>query len=408
MNEDGSLGIPHGASQEEETPIAEPNFSSNQEDTGISSTGASAVDDTAISHDSPIEAPIDAGSGEEPVDIFASPEEKAAEAESASMPGEAPTAITSGSSNSHSITNNPFHNRNRFQANTNTTNSNIPQFFSDSMVASTPISQPRQSKKGIIIGAAIGCAALICIILLVVSFISGKNPIVANIDLGSIKTKYNKLANYIISGEEKDNKIDTTFGAKENYYFYDIRKSEEEFKNITTKTKALEEDLLDAAKSIKNNQKYASIYTSISKQADTLYSLEAFYSKKPLSYDDIMADYLSNGKEATLSKIDNYYGINQFGALKTYNEATKNLANEIIEIAELAKKYKCVNNNQINTACTYGKASKEDRKSLDDHFSSASDYTQERNAFYSLEQEYVSSVIDLGNILNKNGEQAND
>lgn len=357
MNEDGSLGIPHGASQEEETPIAEPNFSSNQEDTGISSTGASAVDDTAISHDSPIEAPIDAGSGEEPVDIFASPEEKAAEAESASMPGEAPTAITSGSSNSHSITNNPFHNRNRFQANTNTTNSNIPQFFSDSMVTSTPISQPRQSKKGLIIGIVVGAIALGIILLLVVLII-GKNNTKdssGNVVNTSSKEDFYKYANLLLYDKDSTAKLEGDYNANENYSY---------------RTKLSNMDIYDSSfvdniwnqyntfyeKFNKSNEKLSNgkAYNYIKNYKNLLDFVKKHPSNEDYTKDAIMTLYLQQGSEAASAEVDDILG--KFNSEKNDYEKDFHDIKEaelmgMVKLLDQAKKKGCINGENITPGC---------------------------------------------------------
>ena len=352
MNEDGSLGTPHGASQEEETPIAEPNFSSNQEDTEISSTDASAVDDTAISHDSPIEAPIATESDEEPVDIFASPEEQAAEAESASTPGEAPTAITSGSSDSHSITNSPFHNRNRFQANTNTTNSNVPQFFSDSMVASTPISQPRQSKKGLFIGIAIGGIALIGIVLMVIAITKGGGGIlgIGGVNLSESKQTFNTYANKLLF--DKDSK-DTIPARDYNYKYSYLSKVDDNNKingDYATSLISLYDSYLSALTKQdqeKLNQKLKS-YSDENKKA--LSFLKVYSGYETIESGHIILAYMSGGKTTAQKQIKDYlnYFSDDKSYSKNYKEAKEVEFNNALKIAESAQKHGCLQENKYS------------------------------------------------------------
>ena len=70
MNEDGSLGIPHGAPSEEETPSEAPIAPNAAEELLNNSANTSTENQLDISHDTPIEnqaVPVNS----EPIDIFA-------------------------------------------------------------------------------------------------------------------------------------------------------------------------------------------------------------------------------------------------------------------------------------------------------------------------------------------------
>ena len=162
-NNEERMVIPHGPAAENgsnETPNKASDFSSDQ-DSNTQSTQSTPkpITDTVISHEEPIEQPSTAPSDTEPVDIFATPEERAAE----------PTAITGSSTH---VNNTPFNSRNRYQEQSRNKFNNVPQFFSDAISASTPIEQPKSKKKGLFIGIAIGGVLLIGTTLIIIAILT--------------------------------------------------------------------------------------------------------------------------------------------------------------------------------------------------------------------------------------------
>ena len=362
MNEDGSLGIPHGAPQEEKTPVAEPVFSSNQEGIGMSPTIASGVDDNiAATHDSPIEAPITTESNDEPVDIFASSDTSASEEA-------APAAISSGTSERH-IASNPFHSRNRFQSNasTNTTlaNSNVPQFFNDAIVANTPIERPRQSKKGLLIGVAIGAILLIGIVVGVTLFINKSTQENNPASLGkntkklsqNVINKFNKYANFIISGNANENDIPASRP-------FDCKISE-----IYASSTDVKKNYIETANNLFNEftnefKKEIELTAIVKSYQDNLNATVYSLTTEPLSIvGNVYDKYIQSGKSAAEQYVNSYLGSDLDKNIVKSREKTYYYA--LVEELELFKNNSCIKNGEVITSCTDKIASSGKQKIID-------------------------------------------
>lgn len=395
MNEDGSLGIPHDNKENEDTPIAEQSVSVSQEnkEEAPEDNAPENTNTIDISHESPVEAPAEIKADSEPVDIFASQEEDTAIEEEASPARE------------NSIrTNRQFRNRGRYQAsntNTNRSNSNVPQFFNDAVAVSTPSRPERSSKTKLLIGVIIGAVILVGAVALITSLIGKTDS-----KLNKVKTAFNKLASYVVSGQDSNGKTNVQFDINTSFHFSNILNSEEDFKNIIGKTKKLEEDLMKESKKLEGDPKYNKVTKAVSEQADVLYSLDILRNKPLLKQEEIETEFLANGKEAALKKIDNYYAGDEYQTVKDYIETTKNWANAVIAIAEFGQKYQCANKSTVNLACIYAKSSNEDRDMFNKQSSLAAQYARERESALPSEQDFFSSLINLSSALGDNGEQA--
>ena len=365
MNEDGSLGIPHGASQEEETPTAEPTFSGGQEETKISSTDASTVDDTAITHDSPIEAP-NFDSNEEPKDIFASLENQTTETATTkeTIAEQAAPNITSlNNTSAHHIANNPFHNRNRFETanNTNATqaNSNVPQFFNDAIIANTPNNQPKRSKKSLFIGIIIGGIALIAIALIISLAIKNNSRRYTDANGNVVDTHskedFYKYANLLINGTDSTSKIEGSFSSSESYYY---------------QSKISGTDLYDQSYVNSLSDQYNTFYDNFSKANENLSNGKAynyingykdlldFIKKNPLNEnyrkEAIISTYVTQGREAASSATNKILG--KFNSEKNDHEKSFYQLKQIefsnlLLLLDEANAKGCIKNNELIEQC---------------------------------------------------------
>ncbi len=382
MNEDGSLGFSHNAPQEGQTPTAKPVFSSGQEGVEKSSADASAANDTAISHDSPIEAPtvnniaishdspIEAPTtttiDTEPVDIFASPEERAAEA--ANTQKDTSNTVTSNNPDNHHIANSPFSSRNHFQSSANTTDPNIPQFFNDAIIANTPIEQPKKSKKGLIIGAIIGCLVLVGVAITATLMIN-KTPQSPDDKLANISAKelFYQYANKLLNDNTSSEPFEDSYDSKKEYAFMSKVVIDSDYNDTDSYDKAYLEELSTAyakfqEKFLKDNEKIGNNYA---KDQITDYSrLLEFFKEDPRdmlwSNKVIMDLYVTNGIDSAKAKTqellnkksnNNYisalYDIKKDSIQTSLKMITKYNANGCVKSGELISS--CVSETTIDT-----------------------------------------------------------
>lgn len=100
-------------------------------------------------------------------------------------------------------------------------NPNTPQFFSDAVVASTPVppAPKRKSKKGLFIG--IGAVVVVAVVAVVAGVLVFRNNKIANGDSGSLEDAVNKYLSYIY-GEQEEGYGDLDIVAEDDYEKYNI------------------------------------------------------------------------------------------------------------------------------------------------------------------------------------------
>ena len=404
MNEDGSLGISHNASQEGQTPTAKPVFSSGQEGVEKSSADASTANDVAISHDSPIEVPtvnniaishdslIEAPTtttiDTEPVDIFASPEERAAEA--ANTQENTSNTVASNNPDNHHIANSPFSSRNHFQSSTNTTDPNIPQFFNDAIIANTPIEQPKKSKKGLIIGAIIGCVVLILTAIIIIIIIHKQNSPQGTSDTAPINKPasanlvdaYNRFFNYLVFGKDSNESAPDSELASGIYA--DLRLDERNPEKNKNYFSSLNEKLESFIKS------YNSEYPNNTITGDEVQSYYYYYATaKQLSRNDIDNEIVISDINTVKNIINETYPESVSGT-KEYKAYVKSAHDFLISHAEIANIYKdkgCIYDNNVDAICI-------ESTKIPDNM--ADIYTRQRNLY---EQNGLSLMVGAKNEL---------
>lgn len=359
MNQDGSFGIPHGEPQEEEDSVAVPTETDTQED--IESASETAANDLNISHESPIEEPATAEAVEdsEPVDIFASAEEQAAESAQAATPAPQPTTPTPSTPRS---ANNPFNSRNRFQAQNTQPASNVPQFFNDAIIANTPIEQPKSSKKGLFIGIGIGAVALIGIMLLVLSLVGkggkgGGGEIVdingTRINIAS-KPLFYKFANYTLYGKDSEAVISEVKDDDLYEYNKHIYASKEFDQNYAKDISNRYNSFYDKFYSDNPNTTTSFLDSKIKHYKTLLDFIALNPSSEELSHDHIMEIYVNQGKEAANKEAEK--------VLKPFNDESNEFASEFYNLKKAdfessilfmdkIKAAGCISGGTVNEAC---------------------------------------------------------
>ena len=368
MNEDGSLGIPHGAPSEEETPSEAPIAPNAAEELLNNSANTSTENQLDISHDTPIEnqaVPVNS----EPIDIFAQQGAIMSNdmASESSINEDTPTGfnatpqatINPTSTPQTHLSNNPFSNRNHYQHSSQKTSSDIPQFFSNAIAANTTTAQaPRKSRKGLFIGIGIG-AIVICIIIITVLLL--KNT-VTNDDNGSIASRlksntkqlFYSYGNYLLFGIDSNDKINmNNLSTAEYSYLYKINSGagiyDQNYANTLSEKFAA---FADKAKKDYNNEE-SQMIGIINEYSELLDFIKSNPTRDELSLDALYKEYLTNGKagaeQRASTQLKPYNTDNE--SIQMFYDAKLNSYNSFILYLESLKANGCIVNNEINTTC---------------------------------------------------------
>jgi hypothetical protein len=340
MNEDGSLGIPHGAPSEEETPSEAPIVPNAAEELLNNSANTSTEDQLDISHDTPIEnqtVPVNS----EPIDIFAqqgaiTPNDMAPES---NIGEDTPTSLnatsqttTNPTAQTH-LSSNPFSNRNHYQHSSQKTGNNIPQFFSNAIAANTTtVRAPRKSRKGLFIGIGIGLLALIAVIALLssITIFSGKP------NYKESKSAFNRYANKLLFNSDSDKDIpdrekNTSYSyeamQQNNYaidssYIFDLISL---YDNFSASLAKLDQSKLDEK-----------LKTYAEENKSALIFIQKYSNAEELAYDDIYELYAASPDDAN-SAIESYLSLFSDGnnsymvKYKSYKEEEFNIALKLAE-----------------------------------------------------------------------------
>ncbi len=399
-NNEERMVIPHGPAAENgsnETPNKASDFSSDQDsDTQSTQSTPEPITNTVISHEEPIEQPSTAPSDTEPVDIFATPEERAAE----------PTAITGSSTH---VNNTPFNSRNRYQGQSHNKFNNVPQFFSDAIIANTPIEQPKRSKKGLTIGIAIGSIVLFSLLLIVILTVRKSNNDTSKLTQASIKSETKELfysyANFILSG--KDSKEPVTLD-NINYSSYAYLKNINTAAGLYNQSYAneLSERFSNFAQKAKQDygEEKGQIISMIDNYIELLTFIKSNPSRKELSTNTIVNTYLNDGESSAKNKIDSilseYSKDNDI--YKPFYEARRKSYESIIFHLKTLKENGCIKNSSINETC----ASTAQPKTIPDNYEPYAFVTYEAEAEYVVDtrvSDIASDCIHIASILEHEG-----
>ena len=356
MNEDGSLGIPHGAPSEEETPSEAPVAPNAAEELLNNSANTSTENQLDISHDTPIEnqaVPVNS----EPIDIFAqqgaiAPNDMAPESnisEDTSMSFNTTSQTTTNPTAQTHLSNNPFSNRNHYQHSSQKTSPDIPQFFSNAIAANTTTAQtPRKSRKGLFIGIDIGLLALIAVI----AILSGITIFSGRPNYRESKSAFNRYANKLLFNLDSDKDIpdrekNTTYSyetMQQNNYTIDssyILDLISLYDNYSSSLAKLDQSKLDEK---------LKTYTEENKNA--LIFIQKYSNAEELAYDDIYELYAVSPNDAN-SAIESYLSLfsdsnnSYMVKYKSYKEGEFNIA---LKLAEEYAKSGCLSKT-VNQQC---------------------------------------------------------
>ena len=317
----------------------------------------------SISHDSPVEEPEEGNAAPvedaEPQDIFAAEESEAApassEPEDSPMQPAAQNPLTSNPNPSgqsyaqrRSGGRRDFSNMNNQSAQS----SQAPQFFNDAMIANTPVEQPRQSKKGLIIAVGIGVLVLVLVGAFAFFFLNkakvdaekqvvdGRNTKSLS---GKVRKKFNVYANYILSGEEKEDEIPESKPLTSKIQSIYSSSDSTEVSLYTSKASELFDDFIN---SFKEEIKLTEVVKTYKKDFDaTIYTLTT----SPLSYDEIYDRYIQGGTSSAENYVDSILGDNIDSHL--IKSRQKEHASVYIQELDLFNRASCIVNKEVVNSC---------------------------------------------------------
>ena len=207
-------------------------------------------------------------------------------------------------------------------------NPNTPEFFSEAVMANTAAPQPRKSHKKLIIGAIIGIAVIVIIIIATATV---SNNIASKPYSNSFISTFNKFANYVIDGKEEETPIGlTAYDYDRNYSAlgrmkYSDDDDKTEMKQYISHLLELNKSFMDSYNSL-NSEK---ISDEFSENIQIINNICAFL-KDYAEYEDPSVQTLANingwGESRAKSWVDNYYDrfnkvenpySNRYGAIKT-------------------------------------------------------------------------------------------
>lgn len=411
MNEDGSLGIPHGAPSEEETPSEAPVVPNAAEELLNNSANTSTENQLDISHDTPIEnqtVPVNS----EPIDIFAqqdaiapndmAPESNISEDTSTSFNATSQTA-TNPTAQTH-LSNNPFSSRNHYQHSSQKTSPNIPQFFSNAIATNATVQAPRKSRKGILIGVGVATAIvgiIAAVILLPNVGTSGGDDSIAGRIEDSTKQLFYSYGNYLLFGIDSNAKIDANNLPTTGYsYLYKINTAagiyDQDYANTLSEKFAA---FADKAKNDYNNEE-SQIIDIINDYTEVLDFIKSNPTREELSLDALYKEFLTNGKVGAEQRANNqlaFYNVDN-DTFRPFYEAKQNSYTSFIKYLDILKTNGCIVNGEINTSCeTSIKKSKIDKDSSPEN---AINYNDEANNLvnrevHNLASDYLSILAIL-------------
>lgn len=318
----------------------------------------------SISHDSPVEEPEEGNAAPiedaEPQDIFAAEEPEAtpapSEPEDPPMQPAAQNPLTSGSNSSgQSYTQRRSGGRRDFSNMNNQPapqSPQAPQFFNDAMIANTPVEQPRQSKKGLIIAVGIGILVLVLVGAFAFFFLNkakvdaekqvvdGRNTKSLS---GKVRKKFNVYANYILSGEEKEDEIPESKPLTSKIQSIYSSSDSTEVSLYTSKASELFDDFIN---SFKEEIKLTEVVKTYKKDFDaTIYTLTT----SPLSYDEIYDRYIQGGTSSAENYVDSILGDNIDSHL--IKSRQKEHASIYIQELDLFNRASCIVNKEVVDSC---------------------------------------------------------
>ena len=255
--------------------------------------------------------------------------------------------------------------------------------------------EPKKSKKPMIIALAlVGVLAVVAIVLGVV-MMSGGGKGGGSVD--SLKTAFNKYANYALYGVESTEDIDGDVEAMLDYAFVEGRNDEfsmekmkelfVEFKELVENSELEDEDLKD----------------TVGYNWGNLLFLELTREVKPYTNDQLLKMLLADGYTVAVNKVDSYYDKyeqSESVRARNYAEAKEKRDKIVLYRYNEYSKNGCIKDGVIDEVCASGVAFGEEYGD-----EAMKQYAREANSSYaSRNLDFAGLVFQARDLINSDGE----
>lgn len=257
----------------------------------------------------------------------------------------------------------------------------------------------RKPRKGMIIGAVLLILALVLGILAVVMMPKGGGQkTTAN------NTTFNKLINYVVSGEESTAAFVGEFNYSDDYYFLGI--VNEGDNTATTElyntTKKLLDDFVE--KYNKDDKNLDMVVIPVKNLFDFM---EVIYYKKMINISNLLADWSTGGNDVAKQNAMGYYGF----ATDTNNAYINGFligyetwVDAVLEEIKFYSDISCISVNKLDYDCAVSKDAAGTAEKLEKMNSSYDEIYD----YFHLGEKFVAGIFSINDVLNGNSMTGGD
>ena len=213
------------------------------------------------------------------------------------------------------------------------------------------------NKKSLIIGGVIA-GAIILVLVVVFAVVMGNNGGGSNSNSGVLDSvSFNRLINYVTTGEESEAEITSVYDDSESYYFSSDFESEEIKESVYDKTK----DLLDKfAGNYQNGeiQSLNGLVKTVKNMYDFMYIVDL---KAPISEPDATKKIIENGETSATEELLAYYDFSNLSDnsyADSFYGAYANWVNALVDEVRFFRNYNCVSDSYMVLSCVANKGEK--------------------------------------------------
>lgn len=280
---------------------------------------------------------------------------------------------------------------------------------------SAPISTPpssmqiggssRKPRKGIVIGAILIVVALVLGILAVVLMPKGGG---GNSGNAGNNVAFNRLINYVVSGDELTSKVTDEYDYGYDYYFLEILDSDDDNAKVEVydTTGKLLRDFVNSYDKENENLDMAV------KSTQSLFDfIDVVYRKEENNGENILSSWIANGQDIAKQEAMNYYNLstdNDNAYINEFLEYYEIWVDAVLEKIDFYNGLGCIADNQLDYECMVSKNTAETQNRMNEISRKVSEAYDEMLYYFDLARNFVAGVFSINNILNNNGMMGGD
>ena len=274
---------------------------------------------------------------------------------------------------------------------------------------SAPISTPpssmqiggssRKPRKGIVIGAILIVVALVLGILAVVMMPKGGG----NSGNAGNNVAFNRLINYVVSGDELTSKVTDEYDYGYDYYFLDILDSDDDNAKVEVydTTGKLLRDFVNSYD--KENENLDMMVKSTQSLFDFI---DVVYRKEENNGENILSSWIVNGQDIAKQEAMNYYNLspdNDNVYINEFLEYYEIWVDAVLEKIDFYNGLGCIADNQLDYECMVSKNTAETQNRMNEISRKVTEAYDEMLYYFDLARNFVAGVFSINNTLNNNG-----